>query len=272
MYIHKHQNTPRRSHNLAMNKFGDMTNEEFKARFNNYHPGMKKNVPTAEFDAKAQLPDSVDWRTKGVVTPVKNQEQCGSCWAFSTTGSVEGIHALKTGKLISLSEQELVDCSGSAGNQGCNGGIMQDAFTWIKGNGGICTESAYPYTATDGTCKKSQCTSAVDITGFVNVAVNSEAALQAGVALQPVSVAVDAGGMDWQFYSGGVLSDACGTQLDHGVLAVGYGSQNGTPYWLVKNSWGASWGESGYILLKRGSGSGNPGECGIAMDASYPTA
>jgi len=148
---------------------------------------------------------------------------------------------------------------------------MDDAFQFIITNGGLCTEEAYPYTAEDGTCESSTCTSAVTIAAFTDVTPNSEDSLQSAVAQQAVSVAVDAAGSDWQFYSSGVLSDACGTSLDHGVLAAGYGTYNGSPYWQVKNSWGADWGMSGYVLLKRASGSGQPGECGIAMDPSYPT-
>jgi len=149
---------------------------------------------------------------------------------------------------------------------------MQAAFQFIVANGGLCSESDYPYQAQDGTCESSSCTSVATISGYQNVAANSEDALQAAAAQQPVSVAVDAAGDNWQFYSGGVLTGSCGTDLDHGVLVVGYGTSSGTPYWMVKNSWGADWGDNGYIMLQRGSGSGNSGVCGIAMDASYPTA
>jgi C1A family cysteine protease len=270
-----HQST-KASFSMAMNHFGDLTNAEFKSLYLNYNSALrtvKRNstTPRQTFNM-VDLPSSVDWPSKGVVTPVKNQGQCGSCWAFSTTGSLEAAHAIKTGKLVSLSEQELVDCAGSAGNQGCNGGLMDNAFTWIKSNGGLCTESAYPYTAADGNCQKSSCTSAVSCSGHTDVQANDEAALAAAVTQQPVSVAVDAGGSAWQFYSGGVVSSACGTQLDHGVLAAGYGTLGGADYWLVKNSWGASWGESGYIYLNKTSSSSAPGECGIAMEPSWPTA
>jgi len=203
---------------------------------------------------------------------VKNQQQCGSCWAFSTTGSTEAAYAIENNAApISLSEQELVDCSTAQGNQGCNGGLMDQAFQFIISNGGLCSEDAYPYTAQDGTCESSTCSSVVTVSGYTDVTPSDEDALQAAVAQQAVSVAVDAGGSDWQFYAGGVLSDACGTELDHGVLAAGYGTTSGTPYWYVKNSWGADWGDAGYIMLKRGTGSGNPGECGITLSASYPT-
>jgi len=217
------------------------------------------------------LPSSVDWTTKGAVTAVKNQGQCGSCWAFSTTGSVEGVNAVNGKGLISLSEQQLVDCSGSYGNMGCNGGLMDYAFQYIIATGGLCTEAAYPYTAADGTCKSS-CTRTTKIAAFTDVAHDSDIALATAVAQQPVSVAIEADQSSFQFYSGGILTAACGTALDHGVLAVGYGAQGSTLYWKVKNSWGASWGESGYIRLARGSQyNGGAGQCGIYSEPSYPT-
>jgi C1A family cysteine protease len=271
-YIYQHNLNHTRTHTLGMNPFGDLTNEEFVARFNGYVPRSRdflRSKNTAKLNV-GSLPSSVDWRTKGAVTAVKNQGQCGSCWSFSTTGAVEGIHAIKTGTLVSLSEQQLMDCSTAEGNQGCNGGEMDDAFEYIIKNGGICSESSYPYEGYDDTCRSSSCQSVASIKGYTDVTVNDPSALEAAVAQQPVSIAVDAAGMDWQFYSGGVLSDSCGTSLDHGVLAVGYGSDSGQDYWIVKNSWGSDWGESGYIRLLRSSASG-PGECGIQMDASYPT-
>jgi len=205
------------------------------------------------------------------VTPVKNQGQCGSCWSFSTTGSTEGVNAINGKGLISLSEQQLVDCSGAYGNQGCNGGLMDNAFQYIIANGGICTEAAYPYTAQDGTCKNT-CKKTVMIAGFKDVTHNSDVALATAVAQQPVSVAIEADQSSFQFYSGGVLTAACGTALDHGVLAVGYGTDTGVEYWKVKNSWGASWGEAGYIRLARGDQyNGGAGQCGIYSDPSYPT-
>jgi C1A family cysteine protease len=259
---------------MAVNKFADMTAEEFKAL---YASGLRaqekrsKNVNLSLLHAKAN-PTFVDWEAKGAVTPIKNQQQCGSCWAFSTTGSVEGISFISTGTLPSLSEQQLVDCSGAEGNQGCNGGLMDYGFQYIIDNKGITTEAAYPYTATDGTCVAAGKPVAATITGFKDVPVNSETALETAIVQQPVSVAVEADQDVFQFYSGGVMDSTCGTQLDHGVLAVGYGTDSTTSkdYYKVKNSWGADWGMKGYILLARGAKFNPSGQCGIQMMASYP--
>jgi len=180
---------------------------------------------------------------------------------------MEGAHAIKTGSLVSLSEQQLVDCSAAQGDQGCNGGLMDYAFQYVITNNGITSEAQYPYTAVTGTCN-TNVTSVATISSFVDVTPGSEAALLTAVNIGPVSVAIEADQSCFQFYSGGILSDpTCGMNLDHGVLAVGYDtdSASGTPFWIVKNSWGTSWGEQGYVRMIRGTN-----ECGIAQEASYP--
>jgi KDEL-tailed cysteine endopeptidase len=182
---------------------------------------------------------------------------------------VEGAWFLKNKTLVSLSEQQLVDCSSSEGNQGCNGGLMDYGFKYVINNKGLTTEAAYPYTAMDGTCKKGL-KSAATISSFTDVPANSQLALMNAIVQQPVSVAVEADQNSFQFYAGGVMTKACGTNLDHGVLAVGYGTEGGQDYYKVKNSWGADWGLKGYILLGRGSAFGSSGQCGIQMDPSYP--
>lgn len=260
----------RRGWTMGVNSFADLTPSEFKARFST---GFKHIASTSVFvtDNVTALPTSVDWSVKGAVTPVKNQEQCGSCWAFSTTGSVEGAWFLSNGTLVSLSEQQLVDCSTAEGNQGCNGGLMDYGFQYIIDNKGITTEAAYPYTATGpNSCESTGKPVAATLSGFKDVAPNSETALMTAIAQQPVSVAVEADQSVFQFYSGGVMDSTCGTQLDHGVLAVGYGTDGGKDYFLVKNSWGADWGEKGYIRLGRGAKFNPSGQCGIQMDPSYP--
>ena len=255
---------------MAVNKFADLTAEEFGAKYR--AGGLRPKTPKRlRFQNTTALPTSVDWEAKGAVTAVKNQEQCGSCWAFSTTGSVEGAWFISKGALPSLSEQQLVDCSVPEGNQGCNGGLMDQAFQYIIDNKGITTEAAYPYTATGpNTCEAAGKPVAATLSGFKDVAVGSETALLTAISQQPVSVAVEADQSVFQFYSGGVMDSTCGTQLDHGVLAVGYGTDGGKDYYKVKNSWGADWGEKGYIRLGRGAKFNPNGQCGVQMAASYP--
>jgi len=250
---------------MGVNEFADLTSEEFSAMFKGYkHRNndyqRSQNAPASS--GKAAAAGDIDWVAKGAVTPIKDQGQCGSCWSFSTTGGVEGAHQLAKGELVSLAEQQLVDCAGSSGNQGCNGGLMDDAFQWIISNNGIGAEASYPYTAMDGTCKKVE--SVVTISAFKDVTQGSEDDLMTALQQQPVSIAVDAQS-GWQTYQGGVMKFCPGTSLDHGVLLVGSGTDNGVDYWKIKNSWGKSWGEEGFIRLKRGK---NP--CGLANAASYP--
>jgi KDEL-tailed cysteine endopeptidase len=261
---------------LGLNKFADLSNEEFKAIYMGTKMDLRgdRDVQSGSFmyQNSEPLPASIDWRQKGAVAPVKNQGHCGSCWAFSTVASVEGINYITTGNLVSLSEQQLVDCSTE--NSGCNGGLMDTAFQYIINNGGIVTEDNYPYTAEATECSSTKInsqTTRVVIDGFEDVPANNEQALKEAVAHQPVSVAIEASGQDFQFYSTGVFTGKCGTALDHGVVAVGYGtSPEGINYWIVRNSWGPKWGEEGYIRMQQGIEAAE-GKCGIAMQASYPT-
>ena len=268
-WVQEHNAISENTYTVGMTVFADLSNEEFKAQkgvctFNKTVQG------TQAFHESTAAATSVDWRTKGAVTPVKNQGSCGSCWSFSSTGSLEGLHAVNSGSLLSFSEQQLVDCSTSYGNNGCNGGLMDYAFQYVAAKG-IELESVYPYTAKDGTCKYSSGSVVFKNTGFTDVPSKNNDALASAVTLQPVSIAIEADQSAFQLYTSGVLnSKACGTNLDHGVLVVGYGTSGTQDYWIVKNSWGASWGEAGYIRIAKQSGS-NAGICGIALAASYPT-
>jgi len=258
---------------LGMNKFADLTVTEFSKMMNGYNNTMRASRRPGKIytpNSDDPLPDTVDWRTKGYVTPIKDQGQCGSCWAFSATGSLEGQHFKATSKLVSLSEQNLVDCSGKQGNIGCNGGLMDQAFTYIKENNGIDTEDSYQYKAIDQDCQFKAASVGATDTGFVDITSKDENALQTAVAnIGPISVAIDASHTSFQLYKSGIYNEIfCSqTRLDHGVLAVGYGADSGKDYWLVKNSWGTNWGDEGYIKMTRNKRN----QCGIATAASYPT-
>ena len=260
----------------GVNQFTDLTAEEFREQ---YVSGLRTIVGSygckSFSSSSSESPSSVDWRNENAVTSVKDQGQCGSCWTFSATGAIEGAWAISTGKLLDLSEQELVDCATgiSYGSHGCNGGQMEGAFKYVIEHG-QCSNDEYPYTSgttkTGGSCQS--CSPVVEMSSCSDVKPNDQISLKAAVAQQPVAVAIEADTRYFQSYSGGILtSSSCGTNLDHGVLAVGYGTENGQDYWLVKNSWSSSWGDHGYVKIGRSSSTNDPGICGIAMQPSFPT-
>jgi len=296
--IESHNNQfPKPKFTLGHNEFSDLTSDEFAQRFSlgKYTSGAevskqaaqnlinnKAEIKTARYlneevdqEQPLELPDYVNWITLGGVTPVKNQGACGSCWAFSTTGALEGAKFIRTGELVGLSEQNLLDCDHK--DLGCRGGLMDNAFKFDEKTGGLCSESDYPYKAKQGSvCNPMNCT---DVPGtivstFYDVPPGKTKTLVAALAMQPISVAIQANQFVFQFYKGGVLDDdSCGEagQLDHGVLAVGYGSdlETNEPYFVVKNSWGKSWGEDGFIRMSRKS-KNDYGMCAILKMASYP--
>jgi KDEL-tailed cysteine endopeptidase len=276
---------------MAVNQFADLTSTEFAKMVNGYRADLRNNNLKTGANNTVGLkcthrnitvvPESVDWRTKGAVTEVKNQGQCGSCWAFSTTGAIEGAWKVSGNPLLSVSEEELVQCD-KGKDQGCNGGIMENAYDWVIKNGGITSEDLYPYTSgtgIDGLCqKKKVLVKKAHISDYCDLNHDDEKDLEKALVQQPVAVAIEADQTSFQFYHGGILSAMkCGVKLDHGVLAVGYGVDPTTKmkYWIVKNSWGGMWGDKGYIMMekepKKGKGKKPPhSACGIAKAASYP--
>ena len=272
--IEEHNAQANQTFSLGVNQFTDMTNAEFKAR-NTYGLTRIGSSCGVYKTSSKDVGDSIDWREKKAVTEVKDQGQCGSCWTFSSTGAIEGAWAISTGELIDLSEQQLVDCAQGIpyGSHGCNGGQMDGAFKYVISNG-QCTDDSYPYvsgtTKDEGTCV--ECESHVYISSCFDVTPNNQVDMKVAVSQQPVAVAIEADTMYFQSYSSGVLDSAkCGTKLDHGVLVVGYGEESGIKYWLVKNSWGTSWGENGYVKIARSESTNDAGVCGIAMEPSFPT-
>jgi C1A family cysteine protease len=265
--IRLHNSDQTQTFTMGINQFADLTQDEFKQRIESDKNGTRLNQCKL-FSSHLVTPESIDWRTKGAVTTVKDQGQCGSCWAFSATGAMEGAWAIQKGELLNLSEQELVDCAGlKYGSNGCNGGQMDGAFQFIIENG-QCSDVSYPYTATDTNCQI--CSSLVHASFCSNVAPNDQVSLKTAVAQQPVAVAIEADTRYFQFYQNGILTSSdCGMELDHGVLIVGYGEEKGQKYWIVKNSWGTTWGEDGYVRIARSENEKDSGICGIAMEPSF---
>jgi KDEL-tailed cysteine endopeptidase len=254
---------------VGINKFADWTKEEYR-RLLGYKSMRAIAKNTAALPVNVSIPSSVDWRTEGAVNPVKDQGQCGSCWAFSAVSSTESRYKIAKGTLYSLSEQQVVDCCNYGGSEGCNGGDEDLALDYI-GDKGIMTEKDYPYTAYDQSCAYDAAKlTPVKPTGHTLVQANIALALKTAIAAGPVSVAIEADTFVFQFYSGGILNSAqCGTELDHAVVAVGYGvdSTKGE-FYIVRNSWGASWGDKGYVRIA--GGKDGPGICGIQQDCAFP--
>lgn len=260
---------------MGINQFTDLTPDEFKTQFvGGYKPLQSFGCESFSSSASG-APDSIDWTKNGVVNPIRDQGQCGSCWAFATTANAESVWAISKGQLMDLSEEFLVDCATGVGyfNMGCNGGQPDSALKYMINNG-QCSESSYPYTSgvtkTAGACQK--CDSVgVSFSTCYDVKPNDQVSLKAAVSQQPVVIAIEADTKYFQSYSSGILTDdlKCGTSLDHAVEIVGYGTENGIDYWKVRNSWGESWGEQGYVRIQKSSSTNDIGVCGIAAEPSY---
>jgi xylem cysteine proteinase len=276
-FINQHNNKTNQTYKLAVNQFAHLTHKEFVGLYTSNFEQKNNFIKTKNFfrknDFSLEIPSEIDWVSLGGVTSVKDQGQCGSCWSFSTTGSMEGAYFIKTNKLVSFSEQMLVDCS-SPMNHGCNGGLMDRAFRWISNEGGLCSEDDYPYTSGTtlkaGVCQEDSCEFVPEskVSGWTDLD-STDSAFVSALSQQPVSVAIEADQRAFQFYSSGILpASECGVNLDHGVLAVGYDNNS----YKIKNSWGPTWGDEGYIYLERSSSAEKQGgTCGVLLSASFVT-
>jgi C1A family cysteine protease len=275
---------------LGHNRFSHMSLSEWQAFV--HQGGLQRPEASTQPEFIHQAPadtsnlaDSIDWRTKGAVASVKDQGQCGSCWSFSATGALEGAYYLKAGKLVDFSPQHFVDCDNRQNSKnkgtdmGCNGGLMDSAFSWASKNGGLCEWNDYKYTSgttkKSGTCQDTTCGKKADHSpkSYTDVQKNSDTAMVSALNKQPVAVAIEADTKEFQLYKSGIFTAKCGSNLDHGVLAVGYGHDSATnlDYYIVKNSWGTSWGDKGYIYFQKGGNMPKEGQCGILSGPpSYP--
>jgi len=282
-------NSGNQTFTLGHNRFSHMSLSEWQEFV---HRGLQRPEASTQPEFIHQAPadvstlaDSIDWRSKGAVATVKDQGQCGSCWAFSATGALEGAYQIKTGKLVDYAPQHFVDCDNrqnsknKGSDMGCNGGLMDSAFSWASKNGGLCEWTDYPYTSgtskSSGTCKDTTCGKKADHSpkSYTDVAKNSDSAMVSALNKQPVAVAIEADTKEFQLYKSGIFTAKCGANLDHGVLAVGYGhdSASNLDYYIVKNSWGTSWGDKGYIYFQKGGNMPKEGQCGILSGPpSYP--
>ncbi|CAI8609304.1 unnamed protein product [Vicia faba] len=270
-FIDEH-NAENHTYKVGLNKFADMSDEEYRMYLGTKTNNIKNKMSSERYAYKADdndiLPESVDWRW--AVGSIKDQGKCGSCWAFSTVAAVEAINKIVIGSFRNLSVQELVDCDRTK-STGCKGGYVDKAFEFIIKNGGLDSEEDYPYQERQGTCdQEKKNTKVLSIDGYEKVPRSNENALKKAVAHQPVTVAIEAYGGAFKLYESGVFTGDCGTKLDHAVLVVGYGSENGVDYWLVRNSWGTNWGVDGYFKIERNYRYSRAGKCGIALFPSFP--
>ncbi|GFQ84133.1 cathepsin L [Trichonephila clavata] len=260
------------SYRKGINKYSDLTDKEIMDQLTGLKISLKSNITGSVWlpPTNVVVPDEIDWRKEGYVTEVKDQRGCGACYAFSATGALEGQHKKKSGKLISLSEQNILDCSRKEGNLGCEGGWMDQAFKYVEVNHGIDTEASYPYVEEVQSCHFKKSEVGATCTGFIDLPSGNEDALKTALAtIGPISVAMNAEGPFRSYKSGIYDPEYCfgdSGSLNHGVLAVGYGTENGKDYWLIKNSWGTSFGMKGYVKIRRNKNN----FCGIATKASYP--